>query len=158
MEKDDALSSRTTGVEHPENIDAKDTAEILVGQLERGFDDRDASILKSKEASTNEKPKEHTHGDDTGDVALKFDIDPLECLLQFVGVAHVALVGLTRENAPSKKKQPSIECGNIPGRGRWGTRPESPWRCPGRSWTSCTVAADSTKSETKDVESVRTYL
>ena len=57
MEKDDALSSRTTGVEHPENIDAKDTAEILVGQLERGFDDRDASILKSKEASTNEETK-----------------------------------------------------------------------------------------------------
>ena len=57
MVKDNALSSCTTGVEHAENVDTKDTAEILVGQLEHGFDDRDASVLKSKERRSTRRMK-----------------------------------------------------------------------------------------------------
>ena len=75
MEKDAALGSCTTGVEHAENVDAKYTAEILVDQLERGFDDRYASVLKKQRALIQtKKPKENTHGDDTANGDIRFGL------------------------------------------------------------------------------------
>jgi hypothetical protein len=93
-EKGNPLRSCTAGVEDAIDVHTKDPVEIVLGQLQCGFDDRDASVLNRESAGDNRPRSLKTDRNDTGDVALELTFDPLKSLLQLVEIAHVALVSL----------------------------------------------------------------
>lgn len=93
-EKGNPLRSCTAGVEDAIDVNTKDPVEIVLGQLQCGFDGGDASVLNRESAGDNGSISLETDRNDTRDVFLELSFDLLKSLLQLVEIAHVALVSL----------------------------------------------------------------